>query len=390
MSFRDLGIPTSEATVSLTAFDIVSSPRDVHVPASVFLKPVLAGHANLSAPAFAFLVAHAATGRRVMFDLGPRKDMENAAPGIAEAVKAGVIVMPVEHDIVEQLADHGVDLESIDAVIWSHAHIDHCGDMSKFPASTELVFGGSTVTETYAENAKSTLIETDLVGRKLVPINFDKSQLKIGGFTAHDYFADGSLYILDVPGTLRVLTRLPASSTYRVTSVPLRGELIILLQADACHHPGILRPTAKLHRHFPCPGDILAATRLSVSAAHFPPPNGVGQFDLLARSVPMLDIADNGNFEEPPVARASIAKMADFDANEDVFVVLAHDGSLVDVVGPFPASLDTWQTKDWKSRVTWAFLDEANPAFRFSENELEGEHPPAEAGNLPSVWIGQT
>ncbi|KAJ7672135.1 hypothetical protein DFH06DRAFT_1319567 [Mycena polygramma] len=298
MSFREFGILTSEAT--LTAFDIVSSPRDVHVPASVFLQPVLAGHANLSAPAFAFLVVHAATGRRVMFDLGPRNDMENAAPGIAEAVKAGVIVMPVERDVVEQLADDGVDLDSSADTI-SHAHIDHCGDMSKFPASTELVFGGSTVTQTYSENPKSTLIESDLAGRKFVPINFDESQLEIGGFRAHDYFADGSLYILDVPG-LSALQHLA-----RVTPTGF-----VFLGADACHHPGILRPTAKLHRHFPCPGDLLAATRLSVSATHFPlpSPDATGQFDLLARTVPMLDIADNGNFEAPSVARASIAKMA--------------------------------------------------------------------------------
>ncbi|KAJ7671566.1 hypothetical protein DFH06DRAFT_980155, partial [Mycena polygramma] len=352
------------------------------VPSSVFLKPVLAGHANLSAPAFAFLVVHAATGRRVMFDLGPRNDMENAVPGIAEAVKAGVIVMPVERDVVEQLADDGVDLDTL-TVQSSHAHIDHCGDMSKFPASTELVFGGSTVTRTYAENPKSTLIESDLAGRKLVPINFDESQLEVGGFKAHDYFADGSLYILDVPGHLSG----HACALARVTPTSF-----VFLGADACHHPGILRPTAKLHRHFPCPGDLLAATRISVSATHFslPSPDATRQFDLLARTVPRLDIADNGNFEAPRVARASIAKMADFDANEDVFVVLAHDASLVDVVGPFPASLDAWQTKDWKSRVTWAFLDAANPAFRFSEKELEGELPPVDVQPRPSVWIGQT
>ncbi|KAJ6466564.1 hypothetical protein C8R47DRAFT_1223993 [Mycena vitilis] len=212
--------------------------------------------------------------------------------------------------------------------------------MSKFPASTELVFGG----------------QHDLAGRKLVPINFDESHLEIGGFKTHDYFADGSLYILDVPA--------PFGHTCALARVTPTSFVFLGDWSDACHHPGILRPTAKLHRHFPCPGDLIAATRLSVSAAPLPPPDAAGKFDLLARSVPMLDIADNGNFEEPHLARASIAKMADFDANKDVFVVLAHDGSLVDVVGPFPASLDAWQAKDWKSRVTWAFLDEANPAFR--------------------------
>jgi hypothetical protein len=87
----------------------------------------------------------------------------------------------------------------------------------------------------------------------------------------------------------------------------------------------------------------------------------------------MLEVPEDGYYEEPPRARASIAKIGDFDANKDVFVVLAHDESLVDVVGPFPASLDAWQEKGWKSQVTWVFLDEKNPAFRFRDTEPEAE-----------------
>ncbi|KAJ7671564.1 hypothetical protein DFH06DRAFT_1177973 [Mycena polygramma] len=135
----------------------------------------------------------------------------------------------------------------------------------------------------------------------------------------------------------------------------------------------MLPPTGKLHRHIPCPGELLAATRRFISVAHFPTIDAEGQFDLAARTAPMLDVAEKDTlYEDTPTARVSIAnlKLADFDANNDVFVVLAHDESLVNLVGPFPASLDAWQTKDWKSRVTWAFLDETNPAFRFSEKEL--------------------
>jgi hypothetical protein len=128
----------------------------------------------------------------------------------------------------------------------------------------------------------------------------------------------------------------------------------------------MFRPTAKLHRHVPCPGELLAATRRSVSTTHFPPPDTAGHFDLAARKAPMLDVAENGYYDEPPAARASIAKMGDFDANKDVFVVIAHDVSLVDAVGPFPTSLNAWQAKGWKRDLTWAFLDEANPAFMFN------------------------
>ncbi|KAJ7935613.1 hypothetical protein B0H13DRAFT_2304642 [Mycena leptocephala] len=317
MSFHELGIPTSEATVLLKVFDVVSSPRAVSVPTAGVMQPVPAGHEVFHVPVFAFL------------------DIENTAPPIAAAVKASHLVMPVDRDIVEQLVDHGVDLDSINAVIWSHAHFDHIGDMSKFPASTELVFGASTVTATYAVDPKSALTETDLAGRKLVPLKFEESPLEIGGFKAHDYFGDGSFYLLDVPG---VPPRGHVCALARVTP-----SSFVFLGADACHHAGMFRPTAKLHRHVPCPGELLAATRRSVSATHFPPPDTAGHFDLAARKAPMLDVAENGYYDEPPAARASIAKM-----------------------GPFPTSLNAWQAKGWKRDLTWAFLDEANPAFMFN------------------------
>ncbi|KAJ7253335.1 beta-lactamase-like protein [Mycena haematopus] len=331
--------------------------RDVSVPAGAMMQPVLAGYEDFHAPVFAFLVEHAATGRRIMFDLGPRKDQENTVPAIAEILKAGQYAMVVDRDITEQLVDYGVDLQSISAAIWSHAHFDHIGDISKFPASTELVFGSSTNMVSYVVDPKSQLVESDLDGRKLAPLNFDESPLEIGGFKAHDFFADGSFYVLNVPGHLAghicALARVTPTS-------------FVFLGGDGCHHPGMLRPTAELHHHIPCPGELIAATRRSVSATHFPPPDAAGEFDLAARMVPMLDVAEDGIYDDKPTARSSIAKMGGFDANRDVFVVLAHDESLPDALGPFPVSLNAWQAKGWKDRFTWAFLDEANPAFRFN------------------------
>ncbi|KAJ6512251.1 beta-lactamase-like protein [Mycena vitilis] len=360
MAFHELGIPPSDAIVSVKVFDVVSDMRDTAIAANLFMRPTLMGHEIMRCPVFSFLVEHAATGRRAMFDLGIRKDPENGAPHLANVIKSGDFAMPVHRDIVEQLLDNGVDLGSIDAVIWSHAHYDHVGDMSKFPASTHLVFGGSMLTDTCDVNSKSTLLKSDLAGRKLVPLQFEAS-LKIGGFKAHDFFGDGSFYILDVPGHLAG----HVCGLARVTPTSF-----VFMGGDVCHHAGMFRPTAQLHRCMPCPGELLAAARRSVSAVHFPPPNATGEFDLPARTMPMLDVVDDGYYEEPPTARASIVKLGDFDANHDVFVILAHDGSLVDVVSPFPASLNAWQEKGWKQRATWAFLDEGNPVFRFNEKAL--------------------
>ncbi|KAJ6590550.1 beta-lactamase-like protein [Mycena vulgaris] len=355
MSFHDLGIPASSSTVTVQVFNVADNPKTVLVPAVMFVSPILPGHENLRCPAFAFLIENVATKQRVMFDLGPRKDLENAAPSIAEGVKAGAS-MPVSRDIVEQLIDAGVPLDTISAVIWSHAHFDHTGDMSKFPSSTDLVFGEDMVKTTCTSDSSSQLLESDIAGRKLVEVDFANLQLEFGGLKAHDFFGDGSLYVLNAPGHLAG----HVCALARVTPTSF-----VLLGGDTCHHAGVLRPTEALHKHFPCPGAILAATRRSVSATHFPPADSTGAFDLAAHTSPLLDVAEHG-YEDPPTARASVKKIGSFDANPDVFVVLAHDASLISVIEPFPASLDGWKAKGWKDLVTWAFLDEQNPAFRFN------------------------
>ncbi|KAJ7249431.1 beta-lactamase-like protein [Mycena rebaudengoi] len=357
MSFHDLGIPPSTATVTVKAFDIAADPSKTSAPASALFRPILPGHERVSFPFYAFLVEHAGvTTQRVMFDLGPRKDGENAAPPIAASFKSGEFTLPIDKDIVEQLVEGGIELKSIEAVIWSHTHYDHTGDMSKFPPSTDLVFGQGTVRDSYAVNPKSTLLESDLAGRRLVELNFNKSDLTIGGMKAHDFFGDGSFYLLDVPG--HAAGHICALA--RVTPTDF-----VFLGGDSCHHPGQFRPTEKLHRYFPCPGELLAATRHSISAEHFSADNS-STFDLAARTTPFLDVAENGYYEDPPVARVSIGKLSDFDANLDIFVVLAHDMSLVPVIDLFPASLNRWKEKGWKKQATWAFVDEKNAAFRFN------------------------
>jgi hypothetical protein len=147
-------------------------------------------------------------------------------------------------------------------------------------------------------------------------------------------------------------------------------DSFVFLGADSCHHAGLLRPTSQLHKYFPCPGELLAATRSSVSATHFSPLDATGSFDLAARTTPLLDIPEGGFFDDPVTARLSLKKIHSFDANEDVFMVLAHDESLVHVVGPFPTLLDGWKAKGWKKLVTWAFLEEKNPAFMFNARQF--------------------
>ncbi|KAJ7738320.1 hypothetical protein B0H16DRAFT_1761374 [Mycena metata] len=362
MSFEDLNIPASSATVTVKIFDVVDDPRQVVASAGAFVTPVAPGYENLTCPVFAFLIENTTTQQKVLFDLGPRKDLENGAPGVAEAVKAGHLAMPISKDIVEQLSENGVEPKSISAVIWRRVKISSLflkfGDMSKFPSTTELVFGKDTLTETYETNPRSTLIPSDLAGRNLVRLDFDIAPLVIGGLKALDFFEDGSFYILDVPGHqaghVCALARVTPTS-------------FVFLGADTCHHAGVFRPTAKLHRNIPCPGELIAAAR-SISHTHIHAPERTeSSFDLSARTTPLLSIAEDGYFEDPAAAHDSIRKMGDFDANPDIFVVLAHDESLGPLIGPFPTFLDQWQAEGWKKGATWAFVDEKNPAFRFGD-----------------------
>ncbi|KAJ6486908.1 hypothetical protein C8R45DRAFT_828022 [Mycena sanguinolenta] len=354
MSFRELNIPDSSSTVTVKIFDIVDDPQKVVVPAAAFFTPVAPGYENLTCPMFAFLVENTTTKQRVLFDLGPRKDLENGAPSVAAAVKAGTISMPVSKDIGEQLSEDGVELESISAAIWSHSHQDHTGDMSKFPASTELVFSKDLSTATHESNPHSRILPSDLVS---LASTLTKSPLVIGGFKALDFFSDGSFYILDVPGH---------QSGHVCGLARVTPTSFVLLGADTCHHAGVLRPTSKLHRYFPCPGELLAATRLSVSPKSIHNPGSGEDFDLASRTTPLLTVAEGGAFEDPATSPDSIHKIEDFDANPDVFVILAHDASMGHLFRPYPAILDQWKAKGWKNEATWAFLEETNPAFRFA------------------------
>lgn len=52
----------------------------------------------------------------------------------------------------------------------------------------------------------------------------------------------------------------------------------------------------------------------------------------------------------------SIDKLAGFDAQDNVFVNIAHDTSLFDLVDFFPKTANGWSQKRWKQEGTWRFL----------------------------------
>jgi metal-dependent hydrolase (beta-lactamase superfamily II) len=99
----------------------------------------------------------------------------------------------------EILEAHGVPLTSINSVIWSHYHWDHTGDVSLFPTTASLIVGPDFHTKLpgYPTNPKSPINESDFAHRELVSLTFPKKGTHIGSFPAHDFFGDGSFYLLD-------------------------------------------------------------------------------------------------------------------------------------------------------------------------------------------------
>ncbi|KAJ6515049.1 beta-lactamase-like protein [Mycena vitilis] len=357
-SYLDLGLPRSSATVSVKVFNVGNTT--LVGEAHTFVAPVLPGHESITVPMFAFLVEHNGSQKRLMFDLGMRNDTENFAPSIEGFFTSGVAQVDPHKGIHELLENGNISLASIDAVIWSHSHFDHIGDMSKFPNTTVLVIGLETDTATYPESANASLLDSDFAGHQVTKIDFTTANLTFSGLKAIDYFGDGSFYLLNTPG--HMLGHLTALA--RVTPTTF-----IALGGDTFHSAGEARPRPQFQKNFPCPAHLLEETKSSISTDYFWSPHSHdGAFDMLSRSQQLLAVSDlpDSFYADPIASQISLEKVATFDADPDVFVVIAHDVSLREHIPYFPASLNNWKKTGLKEKTVWNFVEKTNPAFVFS------------------------
>lgn len=109
-----LTIPASPNTVQVSIIDTTTT---IDFPADRFLAPKIDGLDRVKGNAFSFLVENPRTGRKVVFDLGIRKDWKNLARPLYERLKT-IFRIEVEKDVAEILRENGVGLEEIEAVIW--------------------------------------------------------------------------------------------------------------------------------------------------------------------------------------------------------------------------------------------------------------------------------
>lgn len=83
-----------------------------------FMAPAVPGLETFkTSPSLSFLLEHP-SGRRLVFDLGIRKDYHNYSKSIAEYIPTTNYEIQVEKDVVDILAEHGISGSDIEAVIW--------------------------------------------------------------------------------------------------------------------------------------------------------------------------------------------------------------------------------------------------------------------------------
>lgn len=338
---------------SIVQVHIINSTAELVIPADVFVDPVLKGHETLNLPDYAFLIQNRQKGKSIMFDIGCRKDWWNLSPEASGSIKNHIPAVNVPKNVNEILVEGGVDTNTISSIIWSHWHWDHIGDASLFDKSTEIVVGPGfkdAFLPGYPAKPDSPVLEADFDGRTVREIEFN-SQNRIGQFSSHDFFGDGSFYILDVPG--HAVGHICALARTTPTTFVFMG-------GDVCHFGGSFRPTP----YTPLPSVIPASTPVD---GRFPSPcpcsifTGCHPSPAHARTTPFYSVSPaKGSFYlDPKVSQQSVKKLEEFDACADVLVCLAHDVGLEDVCRFFPhGDMAGWKAEGWKERSRWGFLNE--------------------------------
>ena len=111
-----LNIPDSKSVVNVHVIN--STSRIKGLPYSFFVTPSYKGLDILDGPAFSFLIEHQSSGRKLLFDLGVRKDWENLPPTIVKNIRDANCTITVEKGVAEILQAGGVAPKDIEAIIW--------------------------------------------------------------------------------------------------------------------------------------------------------------------------------------------------------------------------------------------------------------------------------
>lgn len=118
-SHTHLELPHGTTAVKVCLINPVNfGPAQIHR----FMAPPVPGLETLkSSPSHSFLVEHP-SGRKIVFDLGIRKDYLNYSNAIAEYIPTTNYDIQVSQNVADILQENEIDLSSIEAIVWSHWH----------------------------------------------------------------------------------------------------------------------------------------------------------------------------------------------------------------------------------------------------------------------------
>lgn len=107
-------IPVSQACVNIKIIDTSILGA---FPLGLFAQPTISGK-ELIELCYSFYIEHPGSGKRVLFDLGMRKDYTNLPPSYVAMVEQNGWIIQVTHNVAEIIKEHGIDPQSIDSIIW--------------------------------------------------------------------------------------------------------------------------------------------------------------------------------------------------------------------------------------------------------------------------------
>ena len=209
-------------------------------------------------------------------------------------------------DADEILLEGHVAPSDISAVIFSHLHFDHVGDPTKFPDAEMIAGPGSRAASFPGWPAApgSPFLSAPIEHPKYHELSFvTDTWVPFGPFPrAHDYFGDGSLFLIDTPGHM----------AGHLGAMALTGQdEWIFMGGDCCHHRSLL----------------VGSRPMSVTVG----PAGTPCFH-----------------KDPRIALQTIDKIRSVAEKGDVLVALSHDAYLKDTMPEYPQSLDGWKSSQWK------------------------------------------
>lgn len=200
---------------------------------------------RLKSPTLSFLLHHSKTRDTFVFDLGVRRDWQNATPAVVGIVKHMQFEIEVPQDVVESLAAGNLSPDDIKHVCISHLHLDHFGNPAYFTKSIFVVGEGCRELlsdHVYPKDPTSAIPSDPLPLDRTTFLDLSSSP-PIGPFEhALDFYGDGSLYIVDagpahIPGHINILARTSPDGGW------------VYLAGDTAHDRQLLYGEGKIPRH---------------------------------------------------------------------------------------------------------------------------------------------